>query len=164
MGGRSDTDALCNRLLNVKQLAERLRQHISQHTRDDDNGNRDRHRTAELFRNTHADGRCDGFRQQCYIHFMIQIEDQRQRENHGKARQHAGENTGEDGFDILFQCLHLLIQRNRKADRCRSQQIAQVFCTVIIILIIDIENSKEYNDDCNGNQQRIENRKPKFFL
>ena len=33
---------------------------------------------------------------------MIQIEDQRQRENHGKARQHAGENTGEDGFDILF--------------------------------------------------------------
>ena len=57
----------------------------------------------------------------------------------------------------------LLIQRNRKADRCRSQQIAQVFCTVIIILIIDIENSKEYNDDCNGNQQRIENRKPKFF-
>ena len=95
---------------------------------------------------------------------MIQIEDQRQRENHGKARQHAGENAGEDGFDILFQCLHLLIQRNRKADRCRSQQIAQVFCTVIIILIIDIENSKEYNDDCNGNQQWIENRKPKFFL
>lgn len=31
----------------MKQLAERLRQHISQHTRDDDNGNRDRHRTAE---------------------------------------------------------------------------------------------------------------------
>ena len=63
-------------------------------------------------------------------------------------------------FDFICQGVtqgitQLQIQWNCQTDCCRSQKIAQVFCTHIIAVIIYMKNNKKYNHKCYGNQKRI---------
>ena len=94
---------------------------------------------------------------------MVHPEKRTHREDREKAGQYAGQDPYKDRRQIFLQKLDLLIQRNCKAHRCRSQKIADIFRTAVITFIIDTKTYKKPDHDQDRDQKRIQNCQFPFF-
>ena len=142
MGRCSKSKALCDRLLDLCDLVDNLCDHISQNSCDDDHGNGDGHDTAKLLGNAHSDGSCDRLRKHSDIFLMIKAKQFRHKQNTAKPGQRSGKDSGSHCLEIFFQQMNLLIKGHCQTDRCRGQQIADIFSTFIVIIIINMEEQK----------------------
>ena len=87
---------------------------------------------------------------------MIKAEEQRQQQYAHQTGEDSGKDACRDGFQVPFQRLNLLIQRDGQADGGRRQQVADVFGTLIIDGIGHTGRQQKHNGENNGQQQGIE--------
>ena len=72
---------------------------------------------------------------------MLQPEQAAEKKDAAEAGQHAAGDAGDHGGDVLFQKLELLVQRDGKADRCRGEEVAEVFGAFIINVVVEMNIS-----------------------
>ena len=60
--------------------------------------------------------------------------------------------------------MDLLIKGHCQTDRCRGQQIADIFSTFIVIIIINMEDQKNTNNTDDRDQKRIKDRHFKLLF
>ena len=80
---------------------------------------------------------------------MIQTKQHSHRQYGNQTRQHTRNESCQYCTQIVVQQLQLLIQRNRQANCCRRQKIAQKMCTGFITFIINMKYRKKYDDNHN---------------
>ena len=102
MGGGSKGQAFGDGLLDPEDLEDQLRDHISQYTGDNDNGNRNRRDAVKLLGNAHSYCSRDGLRKKGHILLMVEAKGQSQHEDASHAGNDAGDDPQNHSQQILF--------------------------------------------------------------